>query len=305
MSAEVTAARRFFLAPEERPERGLAVVSGGWERTAPGYRIDRAEFPYFGLEFVAGGSGRLRIDAREHRLSRGAVFTYGPGVAHSITPDPAEGLSKYFVDLEGPEARRAMVAAGLAPGTCLAVAAPDEVQAAFERLFDAAGRGTAAVGPLAALHARILLIVVGEGRLEGGGRSAQARQTFLRCREHMEQKFLTIRTAEEAAAACRVAPEYLSRLFRRFAGVPAYRFLMRLKMNHAAILLEGQVRNVGETAEVLGMDPFHFSRAFKRVHGCAPAAFLAQRARVECAQEDRDAARPGASSPLAVRAPRQ
>ncbi len=125
MSAEVTEARRFFLPPEERPKRGLVVVSGGWEQTAPGYRIDRAEFPYFGLEFVAGGSGRLRIDDREHRLGRGTVFTYGPGVAHSITPHPTEGLSKYFVDFAGAEARRALVGAGLAPGTCLSVAAHD------------------------------------------------------------------------------------------------------------------------------------------------------------------------------------
>ncbi len=152
------------------------------------------------------------------------------------------------------------------------------MQAAFERLFDAAQRGTASAAGLAARHAQIVLIVVGEARLEGGGRSAQSRQTFLRCREHLERNFATIRTAEEAAAACRIAPEYLSRLFRRFTGVPAYRFLMRLKMNHAAVLLEHKGLNVGEVADAFGMDPFHFSRAFKRVHGTPPSSFGARRA---------------------------
>ena len=49
---------------------------------------------------------------------------------------------------------------------------------------------------------------------------------------------------------------------------------MRLKMNQAAAVLERQDLNVGETAELFGMDPFHFSRAFRRVHGRPPISFL-------------------------------
>lgn len=107
-------------------------------------------------------------------------------------------------------------------------------------------------------------------------RAAGSRQTFLRRRDFLEQNFGALRTAEEAAAACGVAPAYLSRLFRRSTGQPAYRCLMRLKMNRAAALLERGALNVGETADAMGMDPFHFSRAFKRVHGRPPVSFLPQ-----------------------------
>jgi AraC-like DNA-binding protein len=34
---------------------------------------------------------------------------------------------------------------------------------------------------------------------------------------------------------------------------------------------------VREVAEQLGLDPFHFSRVFKRVHGVSPAEFLRRR----------------------------
>ncbi|HWA87081.1 MAG TPA: AraC family transcriptional regulator [Opitutus sp.] len=274
MSKQVVDARRFYLDRAAKQRGGITVVSGGWERTARDYRIQRAGFRYFGLEFVAGGRGTLRINQRRHGLERGVVFAYGPRVPHEIATQADDRLSKYFVDFAGAEAERALRRAGVPPGTCQMVAAVDEVEAAFEHLLAAGRRGTPTAAEIAALQGRILLLLLSEVRLPSGAGGNRSRQTFLRCRDYLEQNYSTIRTAEEAAAACRVAPAYFSRLFRRFAGQPAYRFLMRLKMSQAAALLEQQQHNVGETAEALGMDPFHFSRAFKRVHGRPPVSFL-------------------------------
>lgn len=278
MSKQVAEARRFYLEAAASGRNAPVVVCGGWERTARDYEIRRAGFPYFALEFVAGGRGWLNLRGRRHPLSRGVVFAYGPGVAHTITADATERLSKYFVNFAGGGAEAAMREAGIAPGTCHAVAAVDEVQTAFEHLLEAGRRGTRTAARIAALQGRILLLLVSEVRLPSSARANRSRETFLRCRRHLEENFATIATAEEAAAACHVAPAYLSRLFRRFAGQPAYRFLMRLKMNHAATLLEQQALNVSETANAFGMDPFHFSRAFKRVHGRSPLSFLRSRA---------------------------
>lgn len=274
MSKQVAEARRFYLRPLARGDAGPTVVSAGWERTADDYDIRRRGFRYFGLEFVAGGRGTLELGGRTHALGRGVVFAYGPGVAHRIVTDASHRLSKYFVDFAGAGTEAAMRAAGVAPGTCHAVAAVEEVQAAFEHLLAAGRRGTLASAKIATLQGRILLLLLADVRLPGGTRIDRSRQTFLRCREHLEKNFATIRTAGEVAAACGVAPAYLSRLFRRFAGEPAYRFLMRLKMHQAAALLEQERVNVSETAEVFGMDPFHFSRVFKRVHGRSPTSFL-------------------------------
>ncbi len=48
-------------------------------------------------------------------------------------------------------------------------------------------------------------------------------------------------------------------------------------MQHAAALLDGGQMIVREVAEQLGLDGFHFSRVFKRVHGVSPAEFLRRR----------------------------
>ncbi len=274
LSKQVAAARRFYFEPPvKRPDR-LTVVCGGWERSDRDYAIARPGFRYFGIEFVAGGRGTLKMNGREFSLSRGVVFAYGPGVRHEIATDAEERLSKYFVDFVGREAAVAMKAAGIEPGRCVTVASADDVEAAFEHLIAAGRRGTSTAARIASLQCEILLWVIKDVRLTRGTRSEQARQTFLRCRTLIEERFATLRTAEEVAAACGVAPAYLSRLFRRFARQPAYRFLIRMKMNEAAAILRRRALNVSETAEALGMDPFHFSRVFKRVHGRSPVSFL-------------------------------
>ena len=277
MSRQVAEARRFYLSSFAKRNDGPCVVSGGWERCARDYKIRRPGFPYLTVEFVAGGRGTLHICGREHDLVRGTVFAYGPGIDHVITTDPINRLSKYFVNFSGRGAAAAMREAGIAAGACHAVAVADEVQAAFEHLLTAGRRGTQTAARVAALQGQILLLMVSEVRLPSGTRENQALQTFRRCQQFLEENFLSVNTAEEIARTCHIAPAYLSRLFRRFAGQPAYRFLMRLKMNHAATLLEQQHLRVREVADAFAMDPFHFSRAFKRVHGLSPVAFLRSR----------------------------
>jgi AraC-like DNA-binding protein len=273
MSTQVAEARRFYL-PADAQQSGTRVVSGGWERCDSSYEIRRNGFAHPTLEFVASGHGTLKMGGRSQPLERGVVFAYGPGVPHVITTDPAERLSKYFVNFAGRDAAALMRRSGIAPGKVLTVAAIEEVQATFEQLVVAGRRGTANAARIAALQGRILLLLLAEVRLPTGASSSGSCQTFLRCREYLEKHFVPVQTAAEAADACGVSHAYLSRIFRRFTGQPAYQFLMRLKMNQAAALLEHQGLNVNETADAFGMDPFHFSRAFKRVHGRPPSSFI-------------------------------
>lgn len=274
MSNQVADARRFYLDLRPRRSRELSVVCGGWERCAADYEIRRAEYPYLTLELVVGGRGSVTLNGRTYPVSRGTVFAYGPGTPHVIRTHPEDRLSKYFVNFSGGEALALMKEAGAAPASCYSVDSVEDVQSAFEHLLLAGRRGTGAGARIAALEARILLLMLSEARLPDAARTQQAYQTFSRCRVYLEEHYLSVRTAAEAAAACHVAPAYFSRLFSRFSGQAPYQLLMRLKMNHAATLLQEGRWMVREVADGFGMDPFHFSRTFKRVHGLSPAAFL-------------------------------
>ena len=276
VSRQVREARRFYLNLNPPPGHKLTVVCGGWERCAADFRVERADFPFLCMEFVAAGKGTVVLGGKEWPLQRGGVFSYGPGCPHRITADSADPPVKYFLDFTGQEGLELLRAAGLKPGSCRTVTEAEEIEDAFEQVLASGSKSGPQSERILALKAEILLRILAESSLAGGGRE-QSFQTYLKCRDSIEARFLELRTAADLAAACHVHPAYLSRLFSLHGNESPYHALLRRRMRHAAALLDGGGRIVREVAEELGLDPFHFSRVFKRVHGVSPAEFLKQR----------------------------
>ena len=276
ISIQVREARRFYLNLNPPGGHPLSAVCGGWECCAADFRVERADFPFLCVEYVAAGKGRLWLGEAEWPLQRGTVFSYGPGVPHRIEADSADPLEKYFLDFTGRAGLELLRSAGLMPGSCRLAPESEVLEQAFEQVI-ASGRRT---GPqterITALHTEILLRTLAESAAATGGRE-QSYQTYLKCRDCIERRFLELHTATEIAAACHVSPAYLSRLFALHGHETPYHALLRRRMMHAAALLDGGGRIVREVAEELGLDPFHFSRVFKRVHGVSPAEFLKRR----------------------------
>src|SRR5690349_17999803 len=79
LSKQVTGTRYFFLnlAPSVGA-KAAAVTLGGRERCNPDYAIRRRAYSYFGLEYVAEGSGSVELHGELHPLRAGSVFAYAP-----------------------------------------------------------------------------------------------------------------------------------------------------------------------------------------------------------------------------------
>ena len=75
-STQVSEARRFYLDTTGRTRGQLTVVCGGCEHCRPGYEIDRRDFPFHSIEFVARGKGSLTLAGHKHVLSPGKVFFF-------------------------------------------------------------------------------------------------------------------------------------------------------------------------------------------------------------------------------------
>lgn len=273
----MTAARRFYLNLKPKSAADLAVVCGGWEECAADYVIDRETFPFLSVEFVAAGHGEVVLEGKTHALRAGTVFTYGPGIAQRIRTSPQERLSKYFVDFSGRRGRKLLETCRLGPGALVTLGAHAEVRHAFESLIRLARRTDRHTEHAAALQLELLLIAIDRASQPATPSERRALSTFERCRQHIDESYLALRTVTAAAAACHVDVSHLSRLFRRFQGESPFRYLQRLQMQWAAERLHSSDRLIGEVADELGIDAFQFSRTFKRVHGVAPSAFLGSR----------------------------
>ncbi len=273
-SVQVRQARRFYLDLAPPASIPLAVVCGGFEACAPDYAIRRSSFPYCSIEVVARGRGALVLSGREYALGPGAVFSYGPGVAQHITTSGDDLLEKYFVDFTGSKAAELLEQHGLAPGSFARVGSVVEVQAVLESMIGDGLRGTVHAGALCATLVEYLIVKLADSIMPWEARQTPAFATYERCRRHMAEHFVRLRSLEEVARECRVDAAYLCRLFRRFDHQTPYRQLKRLKMSHAAQRLQRPGVLVRDVAAELGFeDPFHFSRAFKQVFGLSPERF--------------------------------
>jgi AraC-like DNA-binding protein len=274
VSTQVAEARRYFLDLDPAPTRGITVVCGGCERMRPDYLVERASFPFLAVEFVAEGEGALTLVGRDYRLRPGTAFAYGPRAKHVIRNEPARPMLKYYVDFIGEAAARLLAKSPLARWRAVQLSAPQEVADLFELLQREGASESRHGAQLCAALLPVLLMKISERAVPYAAAEPRALETYQRARRTIEQRFLTLRSAKEAAAACHLDPAYLSRLFQRFAHTTPWRFITKLKMNRAASLLMDERLLVKEAADAIGFaDAFHFSRAFKRHYGLPPERF--------------------------------
>ena len=279
-STQVASASYFHqtLTPSEHDD--LVVVCGGRERCLPDYAVRRDDFRYCSIEFVVSGRGDLFLGATRHALRPGVAFCYGPGKPHAITADRDAPMVKLFVDFAGTGA------AGLLAGSVFAQAPvrtrePVRIAETFADIERSANRGTRESKDICALLLRALCLRIAEQAIpEAETARDGAVQTYRRCLAVIDGQYMQLTTLADIGRACHVAPEHVCRLFRRFEGTSPMRYLGKLKMKQAANRLQDPSALVRQVAADFGYaDPFHFSRAFKRVHGLSPRQFRALAAR--------------------------
>lgn len=238
------------------------------------YLVERKDFPYYAIEWVSEGKGMLTMGGKENELSSGTLFAYGPGISHRIRNISPSNMRKYYLDLAGAEACETLKHLGLLEQRPISVARPYELVELWNLIDREARDASDSSEEICESLVRVLLKKIGQRKLSSNrGDFTEAFHTFESVQKLMEDRFLEFKTAEDVAAEIGISPIYLSRLFKRFAGSGAYRFLLRLKMNYAAELLLEQGLKVRAVAERLDYaDAFQFSRAFKRVYGVPPSS---------------------------------
>jgi AraC-like DNA-binding protein len=274
VSRQTHDARRFYFNLQPCEKQPLSLVCGGVERMNEDYVVQRVDFPYYALEWVSEGRGVLSMGGKEHELKVGSLFAYGPGIPHQIRNLAPDNMRKYYLDLAGTEVAVRLEELKLLGGRPVTVSRPHE----FVELWNLIDREARDIGDrshlICEMLVRVLLQKIQQRMVASQSKeSSEAFQTFEMACHLMEERFLEFRTVEEVAAEIGFSPIYLSRLFKRFAGSGAYRYLLRLRMNYAAELILERGLKVSAVAQRLRYaDAFQFSRAFKRVYGVPPSS---------------------------------
>ena len=275
LSQQVTGARYFFLNLAPKRAETLALVMGGREHCNPDYAIVRRNFPFYVLEYVLSGRGTVKLDRTKHDLGPGMVFAYAPTTPCEIHADPVDPMVKYFLSFAGVEAPKRLKRCGVPPGRARQLAAHAEVTSVLEDLVREGQRSGALARRIGAALFELLLLKIEDTATLAPQASEPAREAFLRCKALIDAQAEQLSTLEEIGRAAGVEASSVCRWFRRYQGTSPYQYLLRRKMNIAAEHLVENGGLVKEAAQRVGFaDPYHFSRAFKSVHGVAPRALL-------------------------------
>ncbi|MEO5914218.1 MAG: AraC family transcriptional regulator [Luteolibacter sp.] len=272
VSSDVESSRLFFLDLVENEE--FSVVFGGFERCAADYRIDRRDFPWYSLEFVSHGEGRLWLGGVEATLIPGSFFVYGPSQFHRIESSRTNPLGKYFVGFTGSGVEAFLESFGMPSGFVSRCPKGELIRRAFDTLIDRGIRKSGLARPLCATITRQLLLMCRDDATDEENTDGAAFATYSRAKEYIERNFIGITTLEGISSGCGIDAPYICRLFARYHDESPYQFLTRLRMEHASRMLLESDAPVKSVAAALGFkDAFHFSRVFKSVHHVPPSRF--------------------------------
>jgi len=94
-----------------------------------------------------------------------------------------------------------------------------------------------------------------------------------RVREYLQAHFAERVCLGDLTVVAGMSAFHLIRQFRRYYGVPPYRYLELVRVEHARLLLRRGAR-ISEVAFATGFsDQSHLTRQFKRVHGVTPGSY--------------------------------
>jgi AraC-like DNA-binding protein len=271
LSQQVSEGRYFFLKLAPTRASRCALIFGGRETCNVDYLVRRSAFAYYGLEYVAEGAGRVRLDGREAELAPGTVFAYTPETDCVISTDPARPMVKYFLCLAGVDTPTRLTRAGVALGKARTLAAHAEVRNGFEDLIREGQHHGRLVARLCAARLEVLLLKIKGLMMHPAPHGDAAEELFLRCKALIDVRAEKLVARGDIAAAIGSKPTSVCRLFRRFQGTSPYQYLLRRNMSQAAEYLVETGGLVKEAAQRVGFaDPYHFSRCFKAIHGVSP-----------------------------------
>jgi AraC-like DNA-binding protein len=284
-SKQVIDSRQVFIGfPKDKPDV-FSLVSVGFEKCLPEFLVERDSYPEIKksnlsiecttIEFIMAGKGKLHLGGSNYELFPGSLFSYKAGNYHKVSSSPITPMIKYFMVLAHSPDIEIDSKTIKEQFNFENIRDHNEMIELFELILGNTNSTEVYGSTICNLLAHTVVLKISELAQVTSNKQVRAWDTYNRIHLHMRKNYFRIKTLDELANELHIDPAYLSRVFRRFHNDSPYRFLVRLKMGHAASLLLSSSRLVKDIAFELGFEnPFHFSRTFKSVYGVSPENFL-------------------------------
>ena len=275
--------KRIFRTDTKAEQRGWRVVGAGFERIPSGCYVQRRDFPYHAVEFIAAGRGLLELAGTRSTLAGGCIYVTAQKDRLSLRADSKRAVARYYLWLEGSKAEFVCNQAGLSGSRVRSLAVPGEIREAWEWLLREGSHVGEQGADLAQKLAEVLLLKIAVNcKASSSEIKTKSRESFERCRALADGQAERLKGAAALAAAAGLRTETVCRQFQRYLGKTPGDYLRAKKVELAADRLRKPGVRVKEVAAAMGFsDAFHFSRVFKKELGVSPKTWRARLNREE------------------------
>lgn len=273
--------QRFLLLPDQTQDhalrlplcRDLLATDLGHFPEAVGHRVHRPEgCPNHIVIFCVAGEGWCRISGQRLNVPASHLLLIPAGVPHAYGAAAGMPWRVYWVHITGARAdEHVQYLRGESQQAIRRVTGLTEICEGFERLWRCRDEGGSEPALMRMSVALCELIVTLHARLRIGDAAPGTEARIARALEHMRSGLGERLQLSDFAHMAGVSVPHFCALFRAQTGVPPMLYFNRLRMRQAAEWLDGSTLRISEIARRVGYEnPFHFSRAFRRVHGLSP-----------------------------------
>ncbi len=262
----------------------LRLYQYGWERCAPLHSFGPFVRNHYLFHYVICGHGHLdSTDAegvrRDYDLGPDQGFLICPGQISTYVADRDQPWKYVWLEFDGLRVSEFVESAGLDLNQ--AVYRPQsssQGQRVRDIMLHMAENSDATPLHLTGMLFLFLDLLIQTSSTRRALHGVQLKDFYIQeAINYMERNYQRELSVEELADVCKLNRSYFSKLFKDSMGCPPQEFLIRLRLAHAADLMKGTRRTIGDIAMRCGYpNQLHFSRAFKKRYGVSPREWRQQ-----------------------------
>ena len=264
------------------PDWGMVVFES---RHAPGFFGEMTD-SYAKFHLLIAGRALWESEGRKYPVSSDTLFHIAPRVPHRQRDLPGQPVTLYAIhyrpELLRPELTRELAVSGMLPINLHGAGAEQarQIRALVqEMMFEQEARR---FGWEALLVARLTDLAVLSVRWSRGSefhidRTDESAARVASYAARLKTEFYTAVSLDDAARSVGLGRRRFTELFREVTGDSWRRYVHRLRMDYASMLLVSTERSVTAIAFECGFEELsHFHHSFKSAYGKTPLAYRTQ-----------------------------
>jgi AraC-like DNA-binding protein len=225
---------------------------------------------YYLFHYVVAGKGTLLSKGVLYKLHAGDMFYIGPGEQPHYTPDQDDPWTYIWLGFDGSNAKSFVDGAGLSCDNPVYHDQSRRLKDVFDSLYNEYSlKGYFDLYCLG--EAYQLMNFICHPRDNDTGVSSMAEGHIKAAKEFILNNYAFHISIDDVAKNVGVTSNYLANIFASYEHSSPKKFLIKVRMSNAALLLKSGSYKVNEVSQKVGYsNQLHFSNEFKHYYGLSP-----------------------------------